>query len=137
MTVIDFYTHVKTPVSVALRLVPKAYEQYHHVRVLTANEAMTDEMDKRLWTDIPTGFFPHCRLSHPHADQTPIVVDAALSHDGKTAVLINLRDDVPEFFSRFERLLEIVGDDEASLAKGRERYAFYKERGYTLRVHRS
>ena len=39
----------------------------------------------------------------------------------------------PPFFSRFERLAEIVGVDDA--AAGRERYKFYRERGYELRAH--
>jgi DNA polymerase IIIc chi subunit len=33
------------------------------------------------------------------------------------------------------RLADIVGDDEASLAKGRERWRFYRERGYELQQH--
>ena len=45
----------------------------------------------------------------------------------------NLRDAPPPFFSRFARLAEIVPADAA--AAGRERYRFYRERGYELRAH--
>ena len=39
----------------------------------------------------------------------------------------------PPFFSRFERLAEIVSLDEADIASGRERWKFYKARGYEIR----
>jgi len=47
-------------------------------------------------------------------------------------VLINLSDQTPSNFARFERMLEIVADQEAERNAGRERYRFYKERGYPL-----
>ena len=50
-------------------------------------------------------------------------------------MLINLALAPPPFFSRFERLAEIVGAEAADAAAGRERYRFYRERGYELRTH--
>jgi DNA polymerase-3 subunit chi len=50
-------------------------------------------------------------------------------------VLINLQPLPPPFFSRFERLAEIVGLDDADVAAGRNRYRYYRERGYELRSH--
>ena len=54
------------------------------------------------------------------------------SYDG---VMINLGLDVPEFFSRFERVLEIVDADPSARSKSRERYKFYRDRGYELATH--
>jgi DNA polymerase-3 subunit chi len=88
-----------------------------------------------LWKTPPTGFLPHCRLGSPLAGETPIVVDHALQHEGPAAVLINLHPAPPPFFSRFERLVEIVGVGDSEAAAGRERWRFYKERGYALRSH--
>ena len=48
-------------------------------------------------------------------------------------MLVNLHAVPPPFFSRFERLAEIVGLDEADIAAGRERWKFYKARGYEIR----
>ena len=39
---------------------------------------------------------------------------------------------VPPQFARFERLLEIVGNEDEELAAGRERYRFYRDRGYAI-----
>ena len=135
MTTIDFYTHCADRLEVAAKLVAKAWAQHGSVRVLTAGEALTAQFDGVLWKSPPTGFLPHCRLGSALAGQTPIVVDHALQHDGPAAVLINLHPSPPPFFSRFERLVEIVGVDEVEAAAGRERWRFYKERGYALRSH--
>ena len=135
MTTIDFYTHCADRLEVASKLVAKAWAQHGSVRVLTPGEALTAELDARLWRLPPTGFLPHCRLASPLAPETPIVVDHALVHEGPAAVLINLHPSPPPFFSRFERLVEIVGAGEDDAAAGRERWRFYKERGYALRSH--
>ena len=74
-------------------------------------------------------------MGNPLAAETPIVVDHALAHEGAAAVLINLHRETPPFFSRFERLVEIIGTDDGATAAGRERWRYYKERGYALRSH--
>ena len=135
MTSIDFYTHVADRLEVAARLVAKAFAQHGRVRVLTPDAATTDALDRRLWLKPPTAFLPHCRVDATLAAQTPIWVDHSDDHPGPAAVLINLQAAPPSFFSRFERLAEIVGADEAETAAGRERYRFYRERGYELRSH--
>jgi DNA polymerase-3 subunit chi len=39
------------------------------------------------------------------------------------------------FFSRFERVAELVSGDADVRQQGRKRYSFYKDRGYPLRTH--
>ena len=133
MTTIDFYTRVEDRLSVAARLVAKAAAAHGSARVLTPDAATTDALDRLLWISPATGFLPHCRLDSPLAAQTPVWIDHRLEHTGPAAVLVNLHHEPPPFFSRFERLAEIVGIDDA--AAGRERYRFYRERGYELRAH--
>ena len=48
-------------------------------------------------------------------------------------MLISLHDECMPFFSRFERVAEIVGTDEKDSRLGRERFKFYRDRGYELR----
>jgi DNA polymerase-3 subunit chi len=135
MTTIDFYTHVDDQLVVAARLAAKALAQHGRVRILTPDEDSTTALDRLMWTRPPTGFVPHCRLGSPLAADTPVIVDHALEHEGPADVLINLRDDPPPFFSRFARLAEIVPADGVRAAAGRERYRYYRERGYELRAH--
>ena len=111
---------------------PFPWNAYGHVRVLTPDPATTAALDRRLWTVPATGFLPHCRLASPLAAQTPILVDDVLDHDGAACVLVNLHPDPPPFFSRFERLADIVGRDGASADAGRRRWKFYRDRGDAL-----
>ena len=135
MTTIDFYTHVDDRLAVAAKLVMKAWMQHGSVRVLTPDAQATEALDRMLWLQPQTGFVPHCRLGSPLAGETPVIVDHRLEHEGPAAVLVNLHASPPAFFSRFERLAEIVGRDEASAAAGRDRFRYYRERGYELRAH--
>ena len=59
----------------------------------------------------------------------------AVPEHGPWDVLINLTDEVPEFFSQFHRLAELVAADEASRNAGRERFRYYRDRGYELHTH--
>jgi DNA polymerase-3 subunit chi len=49
---------------------------------------------------------------------------------------VNLRREVPPFFSRFHRLVEIVAAaDEDDAHEARTRFRYYRDRGYELRTH--
>jgi len=50
-------------------------------------------------------------------------------------VLVNLSEQVPAFFSRFGRTLEIVASDDVARQSSRQRYRFYQQRGYPLNHH--
>ena len=135
MTSIDFYTNVAQPLKLAAKIVAKAYRMHGSVRVLTPDGETTQALDRLLWLDPPLAFLPHCRMDSVLASETPILIDEALEHAGPAAVLVNLHPEPPPFFSRFERLAEVVAADEAQLRAGRARFRFYRERGYELRQH--
>ena len=50
-------------------------------------------------------------------------------------VLVNLGGGQPPWFASFERLVEVVGSDDDDRAGARERWRFYRERGYALERH--
>jgi len=135
MTQIDFYTHVTQPLKLAAKIIAKAYRIHGSVRVLTPDAATTQALDRLLWLDPPLSFLPHCRMDSAIASETPIWIDERLEHSGPAAVLLNLHAEPPPFFSRFERLAELVASDERNVAAGRARFRFYRERGYELRQH--
>lgn len=135
MTQIDFYTHVQDRQQLACKLSAKALEQGLRVLVLTPDESGAARMDQMLWSVPTTGFLPHCRARDPLAAVTPVIVDhdpGELTHD---QVLLNLGSERPAFFSRFQRLIEIVSTDEADRQAARERFRFYRDRGYEIRSH--
>lgn len=134
MTRIDFYRYADDKQLYACRLAAKASRQARLV-VYSADREVLDRFDQALWTYNATGFVPHVRAGSPLAAETPIVLsdsgDDLPHHD----VLLNLSGEWPPFFATFDRLLEIVGTDEADKALARKRYAFYKDRGYDIRVN--
>jgi len=135
MTQIDFYTHVQDKQLLACKLSAKALEQGLRVLVLTPDEGEAAGMDRMMWRIPATGFLPHCRACDPLAAVTPVIVDCdpgELMHD---QVLLNLGSERPAFFSRFQRLIEIVTTDEADRLAARERFRFYRDRGYEIRSH--
>jgi DNA polymerase-3 subunit chi len=50
-------------------------------------------------------------------------------------VLINLAGSVPEFFSRYQRVAELVDGNEQRRTQGRERFRFYRDKGCELHTH--
>jgi DNA polymerase-3 subunit chi len=135
VTRIDFYRYASDKPGFACRLAAKAYDRSTRLVVYSADRRRLERFDRDLWAYQPTRFVPHCFLESPVAADTPVLLatsgEALPHHD----VLLNLDDAWPPFFATFERVLEIVGTDEEDKAKARERYAFYKKRGYDLHVN--
>ena len=91
-----------------------------------------EQLDRLLWTFPATGFTPHCRTDDKLAAETPIVLASELDHPLHDKCLLNLSDEIPPGFSRFQQLIEIVSGDDADRLPGRERFRFYRERGYPM-----
>ncbi len=136
MTEIDFYTQVEDRLQLTCQLIHKAHAKKLRVLVLLANESALKRLDERLWTFQPQSFIPHCRVDDPLASETPVLLmsdpNATVPHD---ELMINLQSEPPAQFSRFSRLIEIVSTADADKAKARERFRFYRDRGYVLRTH--
>jgi DNA polymerase-3 subunit chi len=135
MTRIDFHTNVGDSIAYACRLVRKAYLSGEPIVVL-AEPARLAAFDEQLWTFSPLDFVPHCMAASPLAKDTPVVLAAELDDAPHHRILINLGQDVPAQFARFERLIEVVGDEEEELAAGRQRFRFYRDRGYAINMHK-
>lgn len=135
MTEISFYSHAADKLSVARQLVAKALSQKLNVLVYAPDETVAADIDRLLWTQPALSFIPHCQDSSPLAASTPVIIGKNADALPSADVLINLDDEPPPVFSRFERLMEIVTEDENDVAKGRQRYRFYKDRGYELVNH--
>lgn len=98
----------------------------------TANHS--EQLNRLLWTYPATGFIPHCRADEKLAADTLIILASTLDHPLHDECLLNLSDDIPPGFSRFQQLIEIVSIDDGVKLPGRERFRFYRERGYPLEV---
>ena len=142
MTQVDFYILGKDSVSALLktacRIAEKAMKQQQHIYVNAQSEAQARNLDDLLWTFSQGSFIPHRLVEIGDAQNAtePVIVGFGdVPKDDNWQLIINLADTVPEFFSRYERVIEIVDANLERRAQGRERYRFYKERGYQLNTH--
>ncbi|EKZ99720.1 MULTISPECIES: DNA polymerase III subunit chi [Cupriavidus] len=134
MTRIDFHSNVPDTLTYVCRLVRKAYGAGQKVVVHGAPQQLA-QLDARLWSFSPLDFLPHCGVDSPNAAVTPIILAAALDAVPHHQLLVNLAPEAPAQFASFERLIEVVGATPEARDSGRERYRFYRERGYPLTHH--
>jgi DNA polymerase-3 subunit chi len=144
MTQIDFYilgglSSVNSELF-ACKLADKAYHLKHTVYIHAGGQPQAQHLDELMWTFNPGSFLPHA-LSTPQStsQESPVQAPILIGHtEGSTTyhdVLINLSTEIPAFFSQFERIAEIVCGDDAARNAARNRYKFYRDRGYTLNTH--
>ena len=140
MTQVDFYI-LEQPDSpsrplMACRVADKAFRNGHRVYVLVNDGQQAAELDQLMWTFSQGSFTPHETFSGSiENEQTPILIGTGEAPDSWHDILITLTEDVPPFFSRFERVIEIVGNDESQKKNARDRFRFYRDRGYALQSH--
>jgi DNA polymerase-3 subunit chi len=135
MTQIDFYFHVEDKLKTACKLSAKAFASGLRVLAFCPNQETGRKFDRMLWTTPALSFVPHCGPEHPLAAVTPVIIDHDGTNPAHDQLLLNLRPELPEFFSRFQRLIEIVTIDEDDRHAARDRYKFYRDRGYDIRTH--
>lgn len=117
------------------RLADKAWRMGHRIWIHVPAAARAEMLDERLWTFSQGSFLPHERAEDGAIDSECPVILGAGEPDGERQLLINDAVEVPPFFSRFERVAEVINQDPESKTGGRARYAFYRDRGYELHYH--
>jgi len=126
------FFNVPDKLAFACRLAKRAVDEGKRLIVYTPSAAAADDFDRLLWTFQQLSFIPHVRAGHQLAPDTPIIIahgETGLAHN---EALLNLGDEPPQFFSRFEHLREIVTLDDNDRALARERARFYKSRGFEV-----
>lgn len=135
MTRIDFYSNAESKLGVACQLVAKAVRERSQVVVYAPDQNTARSFDRLLWTYQAVGFVPHCLASDPLSSETPVVIAFDDSETAHCRVLLNLHAESPPAFSRFERLIEVVGTDDDDRQRARSRFRFYRDRGYEIHHH--
>jgi DNA polymerase-3 subunit chi len=134
MTEIAFHVNAPDKLDYACRLLRATQKKSAQVLVLGQMDALKS-LSSKLWAMAPTEFLPHCLADAEPAvvAQSPIILSVELlGNASESQVLLNLGAFLPAGFERFERLIELVGQDEADLQAARTRWKHYKDRGYAL-----
>jgi DNA polymerase-3 subunit chi len=137
MTRIDFYLLSSAAeaarLDYACRLAHKAWSKGHQVYLHCADEAQVEALDELLWSFRADAFVPHgC---DPAERSTPVICSCAEDPGNQHDLLINLSNQQPGFFSRFHRMAEIIVEHDSVRLPARERFRFYRDKGYALQTH--
>jgi len=144
MTRIDFYQidSRDAPLDFTCRLIDKIYHRGHRIHIHTNDISQSEALDDLLWSFRPDRFIPHSIFVKPgdagtkdEAEQQDLVKISHEAEPDHQDILINISGTVPDFFSRFDRVAEVVPLDKNSRETARVNFKFYKDRGYPLRYH--
>lgn len=137
MTNVDFYVvrdaAPSARLTIAAKLVEKASARGHSVFINAQDSDQAETLGKTLWSFRGSSFLPHSLNEEDPA------CSVCIGHDYTPAqhsdILINLALAPPAFFSRFNRVLEVVSQEPKALEALRNAWRFYKDRGYPLKKH--
>lgn len=140
MTRIDFYIRPEAELSARLqfacKLIQKTYKLGHRIYIICATEEQMRTLDDLLWSFKEQSFVPH-KTGNEHADSDILLVidDGAEPPSEHHDLLLNLSAEIPPWFSRFERVAEIVVQDDSVLDATRANYRQYSDKNYPLHRH--
>jgi len=132
VTHIEFLHDAPDRVAAAADWLRGAFRKRQPVLVYVPERQTAEQLDRLLWTQPATSFLPHCGAASSLAAETPIVLADSLDSLPHDRCLLNLGNELPPGFSRFEELVEIVSTADADRLPARERFKFYRERGYAI-----
>ena len=144
LTRIDFYYDVKDILSFASRMVRKLYYEKvvsakHPLVIRCKDQSHCEEVSYSIQNFSKKDFLPCAEFSDKSADLFPIILSTVSEIPlwaDDIIVLLNLDTKIEITFSSYCRVIEIVDQAELNRQKGRERYKYYKERGYEIFGHR-
>jgi len=137
MTEVAFHFNVPDKLAYACRLLRKATGAGSKV-VVTGESQQLRTLDTELWTFSALEFIPHCHAASADAQvlaASPVVLADTPRGAPHQEVLVNLGEGVPDGFERFERLIEVVSQDDGDRQRARARWKHYADRGYAIQRH--
>ncbi len=136
MPTIDFYLvsepAVENCYSFICKLIDKAYQQQCSVYIHTNSTAETATLDDLLWIFRDDAFIPHS-LAGPGSSPEKIQIGNDTKPEKINDVLINLTSKVPAFFNQFQRVLEIVPQNQKEY--GRKKFRVYRDQECEITTH--
>lgn len=136
MTEVAFHFNVPDRMDYTCRLLRKAVASNAKL-VVTGLAETLQQLETVLWTFSITDFVPHCHLDSDArvVAASPVILTSLIETVPDGGVLLNLGPVVPDRFERFERVIEIVGQDDEDRRLARGRWKHYTERGHAITRH--
>ena len=139
MTKVEFYIleneRPKAVFKLATELIGQAYKKNKRVFVHTETQRDAEYLDEMLWTEDANSFLPHLISGEASGLLPPIQIGFGQEPSIRPDVLL-LAQGIPRFHGQFETVIEFAHGDEDSKDKARQRFKFYRERGYPLQHYK-
>ena len=149
MTRIDFYIldspELTDRVSFVHRLLGKTARLGHNIRIQVSDQSSAETLLNQLRAHDNFGCLPidilerykneseqDSMLNHIPPIQISYTEMNCPHHD----LLINLSDSPPPFFASFDRLAEVVVQEDSILTQTRQFYRFYQSKNYPMHQHK-
>lgn len=136
---VDFYLLTSSDVQacwlLACRLLEKAYLRGHRIFVYCNNQQQAELLDELLWTFKTDSFIPHNLQGEGPEPPPPIQIGYQQEPRGFNDILLNMADEIPAFYTRFKRVMEVVANVETSKELSRLHYREYRNKKCELHTH--
>jgi DNA polymerase-3 subunit chi len=136
MTEVTFYTNVTNQIHLISKLLHKAQTTRRKLHISVQDEGHRQSITSDIYRIDPTSFFG---INPPASESMHDLTSAIISHTRNyfhKDIIVNLTLEVPDNFSSFKRLIEIVQQDKQHVELARARYRWYKDRGYSITTHK-
>lgn len=139
-TKIDFYileaASGQKSLHFACKLIEKAWSDQQKVYIHTNSQEEAERMDTLLWTYREDSFLPHNLYQATDDFPPPVQIGFADHPKHHQDLLLNLRQEIPDFYKQFNRVIEIVFSDAHVQQLARERYKQYRDQGCELNTYK-
>ena len=142
MTQVDFYILDSASEQSAgiftCRLTEKAYRAGMKVFIHAPSMNDAKRLDDLLWTYNQGSFLPHGQSNQHDASAdlaTPIMLGTSLEEAGQEDLLINLTQQLPAESQRFQRIAEVIVNNDAEKQAARQRFRHYRDQGFEVKSH--
>lgn len=135
---VDFYilaqANETAGLQFACKLAEKAYRHKQRMYIYCNDQTAAHHLDELLWTFDDISFVPH--LLQGETAKYPPLINIGYSEPTQAyPIILNLSNDVPAFYSRCKRVMEIVFGDETMRTKTRERFKHYRADSCDMHTH--
>ena len=120
---------------VACRLLEKAYQRGHRVFVFCDSKENAERLDELLWTYKEDSFIPHNLQGEGPEPPPPVQIGYCAEPRGFNDILLNMSPTIPDYFARFQRVMEIVAADDTAKEISRNHYREYRSKQCALHTH--
>ena len=133
----DFYTlkdsHGDARYRLLQQLLNKSIAAGHAVHIHCRDAAEAAHLDDYIWAFKPESFLPHHQLGKASNLKSPITLGYGNLRPDEPSLCINFAS---ETVAEYERIIEIVVQEESILQQTREHYRHYQQQGLDMHLHK-